>query len=82
MGPNRRAQDRERTARFALPPVKEPAVAVDPKPPIVLCPGCRTPMQPGEPQPVLSTTDLTETVYICETCGTSTTRMVKKEKRA
>ena len=47
------------------------AVAADPKPAIILCPGSHTPMQPC-PQPVLPTGGLTETIYVCETCGTRT----------
>lgn len=48
------------------------------EPPVVLCPGCQTPMIPADPQPS-TVPGLVEITYTCRSCGASTTRTVKAE---
>ena len=55
-------------------------LALCPKPPIVLCPGCRTPMKPGEPEPIPFGKELADVTYVCESCGTTTKRTIKPGK--
>jgi RNase P subunit RPR2 len=45
--------------------------------PVVICPGCNKPMQPGKPKAV--TKDLADVTYVCENCGTKTERTMKED---
>ena len=45
--------------------------------PRVICPGCKKPMKPGEPQPIAFAEELADIPYVCEICGTQTARTIK-----
>ena len=44
------------------------------KPSVVLCPNCKLPMTPGEPQPILFTKGLVDVPHTCGKCGAQTKR--------
>jgi len=46
------------------------------KPPVVRCPNCKVPMQPGEPKPILFGKGLVDIPFVCEKCGMQTARTV------
>ncbi len=48
--------------------------------PTVICPGCKTPMLPSEPKPLLFTEGLQEVAYTCPSCGTTTVRTMKPDE--
>jgi RNase P subunit RPR2 len=47
--------------------------------PVVMCPGCNKPMQPGKPKAVTKSVakELADITYVCENCGTRTERTIK-----
>jgi RNase P subunit RPR2 len=51
------------------------------KPPVVRCPNCKVPMQPGEPKPILFAKALVDIPYTCEKCGMQTTRTCAARSR-
>jgi RNase P subunit RPR2 len=51
------------------------------KPPTVICPGCKRPMQPGTAKPLLFAKGLADITYTCDRCGTKAVRTVKAEER-
>ena len=46
-------------------------------PAIPHCPGCAKPMIVKERKPIMFSNGLVDVIYVCETCGTETTRTVK-----
>ena len=57
------------------------AAAFQKKLPVVICPGCNKPMQPGKPKAVTKTVakELADITYVCENCGTRTERTIKDD---
>ena len=49
--------------------------------PVVMCPGCKQPMQPSKPKPLLLISGLVEITYICEKCATTTKRTIKNNDK-
>jgi RNase P subunit RPR2 len=49
--------------------------------PVVMCPGCKAPMQPREFKPILFSNGMTDVTYVCETCGMSTIRMLRNDDK-
>jgi hypothetical protein len=49
------------------------------KPPLVLCPGCKKPMNAGKPKP-LASPGMVEIPYVCESCGMTTKCALKQGK--
>jgi len=42
-----------------------------------MCPGCKVAMKPIGIKPILFTDGLSDVTYVCERCGTETTRAIK-----
>ena len=47
--------------------------------PIVMCPGCRSPMTLKETRPLLATSELVTARYHCDQCGTDSKREFKRQ---
>ncbi len=49
--------------------------------PIVMCPGCNTPMIPSDDlKPLQSSGSLQEVTYTCQSCGATTVRAIKVDE--
>ncbi len=49
--------------------------------PIVMCPGCNTPMIPSDDvKPLQSSGSLQEVTYTCQSCGVTTVRAIKVDE--
>jgi transcription elongation factor Elf1 len=61
--------------------VQQVVAAFQKKLPVVTCPGCNKPMQPGKPKAVTRSVarELADITYVCANCGTRTERTIKDD---